>query len=98
MPSSADSDGVSSTGLMEKVELDMPSSVGAALPHWTYPVQQEDMAMPHRNRHPIRSALKKLFSRKKLTPVSSGAIQPDLQERVSHKPFADFVPMQAVAL
>lgn len=70
---------------MQKAQLGTPSSTAAALPGWAHAAQQADMPMPHRSRHPIRSAIRKLFGKSKLTPGSSDTAQPDLHEQVSHK-------------
>ena len=83
---------------METSEVGMPSSMAAALPYPVHAAQQADMPMPHRNRHPIRSAIRKLFGRSKLTPVSSDTTKPDIQEQVSHKQPAAFLSIQGVSL
>lgn len=93
MSSSPDSAGAPATALMERAQPGMAPSKSAAQAHWAHqPVQQADMPMPHRNRDPIRSALRKLFGRRK-PPASDIKQSPDRQ--VSHKITADPVAVDS---
>ena len=70
---------------MEQAQPGVDASEPAALAHWTHrPPQQGDMPLPHRNRDPVRYALRKLFGRHKPTADLSDKAQ-WLREQVSHK-------------
>lgn len=88
---SADVRRASAAALVEQARPGDGPSESAAPTHWMHqPTQQADMPMPmpHRNRDPVRSALRKLFGRHKPTAVSSDTMQ-SLHEQVSHKPSAE---------
>ena len=76
LSSFADLGGASATALLEPAQPEVSPGESATLAHRKHqPIQQGDMPMPHRNRDPIRSAIRKLFGRHKRTAVLSDTAQ-----------------------